>query len=146
MALRHFGPPAGALHQLRNEMDRLMTDVFRPWMEGTGSGRNQPAVNVWEDAESLKVEAELPGVKSEQLDISVIGNQLSLRVERPELEERGVTYHRRERPVGILVRVLRLPTEVNGDRVQAELRDGVLTITLPKAEAARPRKIKISGA
>jgi HSP20 family protein len=86
----------------------------------------------------------VPGLKSDQVEISVVGNQLTLRIERPDLTQEGVTYHRRERPVGSFTRVLRLPVDVEPDRVEAALNDGVLTITLPKARSAKPRKIQVT--
>jgi len=92
------------------------------------------------------IEMEVPGLKSDQLEISVVGDELSIKVQRPDLQQEGVTYHRRERPVGEFARVLRLPAEVEADHVEAELRDGVLSITLPKAERARPRKISVASA
>lgn len=135
------------LNQLRNEVDRLLTGFLGPGADGflPGVFRNQPAVNVWEQQDALKVEMELPGIKSDQLDISVAGGELSVRVNRPDVDQEGVTYHRRERPVGTFSRIVRLPIEVNADRVEADLRDGVLTITLPKAESAKPRKINVTG-
>lgn len=135
------------LHQLRNEMDRLLTGFFGPAADGflTAAFRNQPAVNVWEQDDALKVEMELPGVKKEQIDIAVAGGELSIKIDRPESTEEEVVFHRRERPTGPLTRVLRLPIEVNADRVEAALRDGVLTVTLPKAESAKPRKINVTG-
>ena len=102
-------------------------------------------MNVWEQGDALLVEMEVPGVKSDQVDISVAGGELSIKIDRPEVAQEGVTYHRRERPVGSFTRVLRLPVEVDADRVEAELRDGVLMITLPKAEAAKPRKINVAS-
>jgi HSP20 family protein len=134
-------------HQLRNEVDRLLTGFFGPTADGflPGVFRNQPPVNVWEQQDTLKVEMELPGIKSEQLDISVAGNELSIKVTRPDVAQEDVTYHRRERPVGAFGRIVRLPVEVDADHVEADLRDGVLTITLPKAENAKPRKINVTG-
>jgi HSP20 family protein len=134
-------------HQFRDEVDRLMTGVLRGRSDGLPPCifRSQPAVNVWEEKDVLKVEMELPGVKSAQLDISVAGGELSVRVNVPEEVQEGLTYHRRERPVGSFSRLVRLPAEVNADRVEADLRDGVLTITLPKAESAKPRKINVTS-
>jgi HSP20 family protein len=106
----------------------------------------QPALNAWEAGDALRVELEVPGVKQEQLDISVVGNELTIKVERTPAVPEGATYHRQERPVGAFTRVLRLPVEVDAGRVEAELRHGVLTITLPKAETARPRKIQVTTA
>jgi HSP20 family protein len=142
-----YQPTRHPFHQLRNEVDRLLTGFFGPTADGflPGVFRNQPPVNVWEQQDALKVEMELPGIKSEQLDISVAGNELSIKVNRPDVAQEGVTYHRRERPVGAFSRIVRLPVEVDADRVEADLRDGVLTITLPKAESAKPRKINVTG-
>lgn len=136
------------IQQLRREMDRVLTGFLGNVPDGSGpwsAGRGQPAVNVWECNDALHVEVEVPGIKSDQLDLSVVGGQLSIRVERPELEEEGTAYHRRERPVGTFTRVFRLPVEVDGSRVEAELKNGVLTVRLPKAEAARPRKINVTA-
>ena len=135
------------LYQFRDEVDRLLTGVLGGRPDGPLAGvfRNQPAVNVWEQNDALKVEMEVPGVKSQQLDISVAGGELSVKVDAPEQFEEGVTYHRRERPVGSFSRIVRLPVEVDANRVEADLHDGVLTITLPKAENAKPRKINVTS-
>jgi len=133
--------------QLRREMDRLFSGVLgnvgrHGW---PFAGRGQLPVNVWESAEAIYAELELPGVQSNRVEISVVGDELTVKVQRPDVEEEGVTYHRRERSVGAFTRVLRLPVDVDADRVEAELRQGVLTVTLPKAEAVRPRKIRITS-
>ena len=132
--------------QFRDGVDRLLTGVFGPRVEGMLPPvfRSQPAVNVWEQGNALLVEMEVPGIKNDQVNISVVGGELSIKIDRPEVEQENVRYHRRERPVGSFTRVLRLPVEVNADRVEAELRDGVLSITLPKAESAKPRKINVA--
>jgi HSP20 family protein len=137
------------MQQLRREMDRLFSgfaENLGHMAEGAWSlaSRGQPAVTMWESGDAVTVELEVPGVKSDQVGISVTGNELSINVERPDIEETGVMYHRRERPVGSFHRVLRLPVELDANKVEAELRQGVLTIKLPKADAARPRKIQVS--
>lgn len=139
--------PRYPLQQLRDEMERLWSGFFGPTAEGPLSPvlRNQPAVNVWEQGDALLVEMELPGIKSDQLDISVTGDELSVKIHRPEVEQADITYLRRERPAGSFARTLRLPVEVNADRVEAELHDGVLSITLPKAENVKPRKINVTA-
>jgi len=135
------------LYQLRDEMDRLLTGFIGPAAEGfwPGLGRGQLAVNAWDRDDALVVEMEVPGVKSDQVEVSVAGGELSVRVNRPEPAEEKATYHRRERTAGPLSRNLRLPFEVDAEHVAAELRDGVLTITLPKAQSAKPRKINVVG-
>ena len=139
--------PRLPFYQLRDEMDRLWSGVFGP-ADGLrpATFRNQPAANVWERDDALLVEMEVPGVKSDQVDLSVVGDELSIKVTRPEVAENVIAYHRRERSTGSFTRVLRLPVEVDAGRVEAELHDGVLTITLPKAEAAKPRKIEVTSA
>jgi HSP20 family protein len=134
-------------HQLRDGVDRLFTGVFGPTAETMLPPvfRSQPAVNVWERDEALVVEMEVPGVKSDQVDVSVVGGELSIKIERPQAEQPNVKFHRCERPVGSFTRVLRLPVEVDANRVEAELHDGVLSVTLPKADVAKPRKINVAA-
>jgi HSP20 family protein len=137
--------PQHPFHQLRHEVDRLLTGFFGPAADGilTPMFRNQPAANVWEQGDALLVELEVPGVKNDQVDISVSGGELSIKIERPEIAQEGVTYHRRERPVGSFTRVLQLPVEVDANRVEAALHDGVLTITLPKLTTTVAKRIEV---
>jgi HSP20 family protein len=141
MVRRNGGLP---LLQLRGEMDRLFSDFFGP-PEATPWARRYPAVNVWEDGDNLKLEAELPGVITEDLDIAVVGNELTIKGRRAEPENENRTFHRRERPTGEFVRMLRLPYEIDAGNVTATLNNGVLTVTLPKAESAKPRKIQVKA-
>lgn len=135
------------LSWLEDEMDRLFRDTFETfprlgawfWEDRAGS----PALNLWEDADNVYVEAELPGLKPEDLELTVQGDELCLRGERRWEEKEGVTWHRREREFGKFVRTIRLPSPIVADRVQASFHNGVLTITLPKAEAARARKVEV---
>ncbi len=136
---------------LRDEMDRLFGEFFgelpstRTW-EPFGM-RTYPSVSTWEDQENFYVEAELPGLKSDDLNVSVVGNEVTIKGERREPQKpEEVGYQRRERGFGAFNRVLRLPTDVDEDHVEATLRDGVLTITLPKAAAPRARKINVEAA
>jgi HSP20 family protein len=135
------------LHQLGHEVDRLMGGLFASPSDWafTQTSRAFPAINVWEGADELYAEAELPGLKSEDIEISVVGNELTIKGSRGETKGEGVAFHRRERGAGEFSRVLHLPVEVDADKVQAVLRDGVLTLTLPKAAAARPKKIEVSS-
>jgi len=131
--------------QFHREMDRLLSGF--PW-DGSAplwpmALRGQPAVNFWESGDAFLFEMEVPGVNNDQIDVSVVGDELTIKVERPEAEPDGVTCHRRERPVGSLARVIHLPGEVDAGKVEAELRNGVLTLRLPKSEAAKPRKIPV---
>ncbi|NLF07779.1 MAG: Hsp20/alpha crystallin family protein [Pirellulaceae bacterium] len=145
LGYRNLGNP---FQQLRNEMDRLLTGYFVPAADGLLSHvlREQPAVNVWQRDDALYVEMEVPGVKSEEVDVAVAGGELTIKIDRSEPNEEGVTYHRRERPVGSFRRSLRLPFEVDAEKVEAEIRNGVLTVMLPKSETAKPRKISVASA
>jgi HSP20 family protein len=128
-------------------MDRLLEDFFGNapnMLQRAGVPvRAFPALNVWEEGDNFYVEAELPGVRHEDLDIQVVGNTLTLKGQRGGSAPEGVAYHRQERGTGEFVRVVRVPSEVNADKVEAELKDGVLRLTLPKAEVAKPRKIQV---
>jgi HSP20 family protein len=138
------------IQQLRDEVDRLVSNVFsNPTVAGATrlvTGRGFPAVNVWEDGENVFVEAEVPGLKAEDLDITVVGDELTLKGERSEASEEQASFHRRERGIGPFTRVVRLSSEVKADQVQASLTDGILLLKLPKTEAAKPRKIKVKTA
>jgi len=105
-----------------------------------------PAINVWSGEEGAVVTAEIPGVSSEDLDISVVGETLTIKGERksPELAE-GEHYHRQERTHGYFTRTIELPFPVNADDVTADLRNGVLSISLPRAESDKPRKISVQS-
>ena len=136
------------LNQLRDEMDRLLSGVAE-YTATSGlwprTGRSHHAVNLWEEGDALKAELEVPGLTSDQVEISVAAGELTIELHRPDAKQEGVVYHRRERPVGEFKRVLRLPFDVDSDGVAAELREGVLTITLPKAESAKPRTIHVTS-
>lgn len=132
------------LYQLRDEMDRLLSGALGASPVGVLARREGPAVNLWEEGDALKLEMEVPGVTQEHLDLSVVDNELTIHVELPEHEEEGVTYHRRERPVGSFSRRVALPVEVDAEHVSAELSGGVLRVTLPKAPSAKPRKIEVN--
>jgi HSP20 family protein len=102
---------------------------------------------VTEDAENLYVRAELPGVKADSLDISVVEGRLLIKGERKiEVEDQKRGYHRREREAGIFRRTIALPSRVDPGKVTAAMKNGVLTITLAKAEEAKPRKITVKTA
>jgi HSP20 family protein len=138
-----FHPVWHQLQQLQGEMNRLLDR----WNEGGREGDSQfPPVNVWEDTDSLYVEAELPGLDLKDLEIYVTTpNQLTIKGERRHhLPEKGV-WHRQERGYGTFSRVLTLPYDVNRDNVDARLEQGILQLKLAKSEAAKPRKIVVKG-
>lgn len=137
--------PLTPFMDLRREMDRLL-DTFGG--EGQGDPRFQPfpALNLWEQQDKLMVEAEVPGLKMEHLEIAIQGNELTLKGQRQPPVGDDAVYHRRERGIGEFTRFLTLPVEIEAERVEAVLKNGVLTISLPKAEQARARKITVRSA
>ena len=102
-----------------------------------------PALNLWDDGEAFHAEAELPGFKIEDIDLAVAGAELQIRGRRESHSKEGWAVHRRERPSGEFARTITFPAEIDADRVEAALKDGVLSITLPKAPSAKPRKIEV---
>jgi len=137
-----FGASAwDQMQRMQSEMNRLFGSL-----SGDGNGATFPALNVREEEEALNIEAELPGMNLDQVEIFVTGNnQLTLKGERkPPVEGKG-TRHRQERAFGKFVRTLTLPFPVDDNKVEARLENGILSIHLPKHEAARPRKITVKG-
>lgn len=139
--------PGAPARSLRDEFDRLFGDLFSAgqWPGWAASGSAYPAVNVWETEDAMMIEAETPGLRDEDLEISVVGNQLAIKGRRPEPARDGAAVHRRERPQGEFARTLRLPVDVEAGQTQATLKDGVLSIRLPKAAASKPRKVPVSS-
>ena len=106
-----------------------------------------PAVDIFETDNNVVIKAELPGMDSKDIDVKLENNVLMLKGERHfEKETKEENYHRVEREYGIFSRSFSLPTAVNGDKVTAEYKDGVLTIVLPKKEEVKPKPIKIAAA
>ncbi len=146
MSRGFFGARDPFSHLFR-EMDRMLSTLrdMTDWPGPAWVERGRPPVNIWEDSEAYFVELEVPGLKADQVELSVAGNELSIKLHWPEPKEEGVTYHRRERRAGDFSRVVQLPGEVQADAVQAELQYGVLKIRVPKAAAAKPRKIVVAA-
>ena len=129
--------------RLRDEMERLFGNTTQ--RRQAVSPTSYPPLNLWEDDDRYCVEAELPGMEVNDLEIYVHGNQLSIKGERKVPAVEKAIWHRHERGYGAFTRVIELPGEVNGEAVNAELKAGVLAITLPKCEAAKPRRIEVRG-
>jgi len=102
-----------------------------------------PALSLWDDGENFHAEAELAGFKIEDIDLAVAGPELRIRGKRATPSGKGWAVHRQERPSGEFSRTITFPAEIDADRVQAALKDGVLSVTLPKAPSAKPRKIEV---
>lgn len=136
------------LESLREDMNIALSG--RGERSGSGrrwrGGRTYPLMNVWSSEEGLVIDAELPGVNPSEVDVSVVGDQLTLQGKVNAGEEReGDTYYRRERPAGEFVRTLQLPFRAHSEGVMAAYKNGVLRITIPKSEEEKPKKIKIEA-
>lgn len=131
------------LDHLRREMHRLLENPGRA--DADVAAGVFPSMNVTQDANNFYVRAEVPGIKASELSISAVKNRLSIAGKReiPNENER-VSYHRKERPEGSFNRTLTLPTELDVERIDARYADGILTLKLPKAEAAKPRLISVT--
>jgi HSP20 family protein len=134
---------------LRREVDRAFEAISgtrrNAFLPGRAS-RVYPLVNVREDADTVLVEALAPGLDPETIEVSVMRNQLTISGEKAATNN-GVApeaFHRSERAVGRFVRTLTLPAEIDEAKVTAEYRQGVLLLTLPKAEHAKPRRITVA--
>ena len=137
-----FRSPFEELHRMRQQLDRLYEDASAP-NQAVGAGVF-PLINLSEDKENYYVRAELPGVKGEELDIQVSANNLAISGERKiAAEQEGAKYHRREREAGSFSRMIGLPGDIDSDRVDAKMENGILTIAVAKAEAAKPKQISV---
>jgi HSP20 family protein len=141
-----FNPVWNQLGQLQAEMNQLFDRWGGEGRRFLGIGGEYPAVNVWEEGDVVNLEAELPGLDLHDLEIYVTGgNQLTLKGERKTQTPAQGVKHREERPNGAFTRVLTLPYPVDADKVEAKFENGVLHVTLPKHESARPRKIQVKS-
>lgn len=129
------------MDKLQREMNRLFSDFYPRRIRTAPS---YPAVNIWTSEDNAFVTAEMPGIKSEDIDISIVDDTVTLSGTRePEELDEGTRYHRRERGFGKFTRNIQLPFNVDVNHVEAVFENGVLQISLPRAEADKPRKIAV---
>ena len=151
MKLIHYQKPElgwagfGRLSSLRDELDRLFES---PWAELARTSQLlsgwTPALDVYEEKDHYVVKAELPGMRKEDIEVSMDGERLSISGERKsETEEEGET-SKAERYFGRFQRTVTLPAAVAAEKVKAQYKDGILTVTLPKTEEAKPKQIDVS--
>lgn len=139
---RHFP----ALHPVSSPFDRVFEDLW----SGNASPEQRrtapvyPPMNAWEDETAIHVEAELPGYGEKDVEISLNGNELTICGSRNTSHPSGALLHHMERATGRFSRTVRLGTEIDGSKVSAKFDAGVLTITMPKREQAKPRKIPVT--
>jgi HSP20 family protein len=149
MIVRQVGPwtlgwpaPATAFAQMRREMESLMERLNGVAGDGSMAGVFPP-MNVSEDRDHYYVRALIPGIDPAQLDVSVVNQTLAVSGARQSPKEEGVSYHRKEQAEGAFSRSVTLPASFDGTRVGAKYVDGVLTLTLPKPQAAKPRRVMV---
>jgi HSP20 family protein len=149
MALVHWNP-ARDLMRMREDMNRLFSQFFREGDDEEGTwltGAWAPPVDIHETDEALILKAELPGFSKDDVHVDLHNNRLTLRGERKhETEVKEEQYHPRERAYGSFQRTFQLPTTIDQDKVKASFQNGILELRLPKSEAAKPKRIAISGA
>jgi len=137
--------PAREMMTLREAMDHLFDDAFtRPLT--LRDGWSVPAIDMYQTDEEIVVKASLPGVKADEVQINITGEVLTLKGETQQVEEKkDKAWHMREQRWGAFERAIALPTEVVADKAKAEFENGILTITLPKAEEVKPKIINIKA-
>jgi HSP20 family protein len=138
--------PFQEMMTLREAMNQLFEDsVVRPSQLRGGQGF-VPALDLSETADGYVVEAALPGLKPEDVEITLENNVLTIKGQtRRESEDKNRNYHRVERSFGSFQRTIGLPSTVKGDQIKASLNNGILRLDIPKAEEVKPRRINVSG-
>ncbi|MCG8552108.1 MAG: Hsp20/alpha crystallin family protein [Desulfobacterales bacterium] len=136
----------GAMDLLRTKMDRIFNEVNRPYLHGPAFSMctNSPRTNLMENGDSFEVRAELPGISKDDISIKIQGNYLEISGKRSITPPEGYKAHRNERAATTFSRSFTLPDEVDAEKVDATLKNGILYLTLPKSEATKPRQITIS--
>ncbi|NCD33060.1 MAG: Hsp20/alpha crystallin family protein [Spartobacteria bacterium] len=129
------------------EFQNLQSQMNRIFSTSNGATMQFPPVNVWADSEKCELEAELPGVKVDDLSIEVKGPYLTIEGQRnaPDIDDEQSVIHRQERIFGRFIRSITLPFDIEPNAVSAEMKNGVLHIDLPRAEASKPQKILIKA-
>jgi HSP20 family protein len=139
--------PFSELRGLQDDFARLFNTTWPRFFNGEEalSGSWAPSVDIYEDQNSIVLEADLPGIKPEDFKLSIENYKLTLSGERKlEKEEKGENFHRIERSYGSFTRNFTLPSTVNVDEVKADFKDGVLRVTLPKREEVKAREIQVA--
>jgi HSP20 family protein len=140
-----FRNPWAEFERIRQGLDELSRSYVEK-NKGQNRSNVYPALNIYEEPDQLIVTAELPGVKADDLELSIEGDTLTLQGKRDcRQNEAGLSYHRREIESGSFSRAVALPVKVDAERVGAKLNNGILTITLMKASAGAPRQIKVTA-
>jgi HSP20 family protein len=145
--------PIRELMTIRRDLDRALSSDSMPSMSSRAgflpgrSARQYPLVNLYESGDDYQVEALMPGIDTQQIDVTVVGNALTIAGQKPgPMDVQPERVHRSERAAGRFIRSMTLPTEIERDQVSAEYRNGILLLTLPRAESAKPKKVRVMEA
>ena len=138
--------PAREMMTLREAMDRLFDDAFTRPLSLSGNNWSIPAVDMYQTDNEVVVKAALPGIKADEVQINVTGEVLTLKGEvKQNQEKEEKAWHIREQRFGSFERSIALPTDVVADKAKADFENGILTITLPKAEEVKPKTITVKA-
>ena len=138
--------PMREMMTLREAMDRLFDDAFTRPLNVRDGGWSSPAIDMYQTDDDVVVKAALPGFKADNVQINVTGDMLTIRGEtKNEEEQKDKAWHIREQRWGSFERTVALPTDVIADKANADFSDGILTITLPKAEEVKPKTITVKA-
>jgi len=136
--------PFAVMERLQDQINRAFNTSLGEWPGVSGWGTAFPSVDVYHDKDNVIVTAEVPGLERKDVDLSITGSTIALKGEKKhESETKEEDYHRVERGYGSFQRVIDLPCEVDAAKATAKLENGLLTVTLPKSEAHKPKQISI---
>jgi len=141
-----FWTGLGRMGNSWREVQRLQDEFNRLFSDYRSGSREYPALNVWSGKDGAVVTAELPGLDSKAIQISVTGGTLTLQGKHDVTAEKNDEWQRRERPSGSFTRTVDLAFKIDSEKVEAHFRNGVLAIHLPRAEEDKPRKIAVKTA
>jgi HSP20 family protein len=139
------------LSRWEGDMDRMMEDFFGrrmrpwwPWPRGESMEIATPAVDLYEEKDDIVVKAELPGIEKDNVEVNLSNHHLTIKGEKKKEEEvKEENYYRSERTYGAFFRTVELPADVQGEKVKASFKNGILEVRLPKTEEAKTREIKV---
>src|ERR1700704_3204674 len=137
--------PLRDVEDVYDRMDKLLSNVFSDLGQVVEDVPWAPQADIAETEDAYILAIDVPGVRKDQIDVQMRDRDVIISGEITRPEREGARWHRRARPVGRFEYRATLPGDINPDKVNAELSDGVLTLTIPKAETAKPRRIEIAG-
>jgi HSP20 family protein len=141
-----FGGMQQEVSRFRRDFDRMFGRLAVPTLTWSGQAASFPALNIWEDEDSVYAEAELPGQTLQDLEITITGDhRLTIKGERKQQLPEKAEWHRQERGFGGFERVIDLPVSMDSSKVEAHFENGVLTIRMCKSPQAKPRKITVKS-